>query len=103
MVQSECDNHLGRLVVHGKTWDRDSHGLFDYECNKITAATIKTNTSGVLVRVCKNPALTAPTGNQLIFFDSKEAFDIKFASCLDKGERDVAAICYIDFIGGIHV
>ena len=54
MVQSECDNHLGRLVVHGKTWDRDSHGLFDYECNKITAATIKTNTSGVLVRVCKN-------------------------------------------------
>ena len=49
------------------------------------------------------PALTAATGNQLIFYDSKEAFDIKFASCLDKGERDAAAICYIDFTGGIHV
>ena len=33
------DNRITSLILNSITWTRDSHGLFDYECNKI----VKTN------------------------------------------------------------
>ena len=43
-----------RVLISGQTWERDSYGLFDYECNKVVRAALKAGNSGVLVRI-RNP------------------------------------------------
>jgi hypothetical protein len=40
----------GRLSIHTKTWTRDSHGLFDYECDKVKYVPISPTSDGVLMR-----------------------------------------------------
>lgn len=38
------------VFLRGVTWMRDSHGLFDYESRSINKKSLKTHTSGKIVR-----------------------------------------------------
>jgi len=39
------------VFFRGVTWNRDSHGLFDYESRNINKKNIKTQSVGKLVRI----------------------------------------------------
>ena len=41
---------LSSLLLRGVTWQRDSHGLFDYESRQITQKSFKTQSNCKLVR-----------------------------------------------------
>ena len=38
------------MFLRAVTWQRDSHGLFDYESKSITKKSLKTNTQGKIIR-----------------------------------------------------
>ncbi len=50
---------LRRVFFRGVTWNRDSHGLFDYESRNINKKNIKTQSIGKLVRINDDVELVA--------------------------------------------
>mmetsp|Transcript_10129 Transcript_10129/g.8652 ORF Transcript_10129/g.8652 Transcript_10129/m.8652 type:complete len:82 (+) Transcript_10129:113-358(+) len=39
-----------QIIVKSFTWQRDSHGLFDYECKTLTKKSLKATQSSILTR-----------------------------------------------------
>lgn len=44
------EKSLKKLVIKTSTWNRDSHGLFDYESNNVVKKNIKTSNNCMLIR-----------------------------------------------------
>ncbi len=50
-----------RVFFRGVTWQRDSHGLFDYESRNISKKNLKTQYTGKIIRQLNTIEFIAPT------------------------------------------
>jgi len=65
------------LHVRAKTWNRDSHGLFDYENNSVKSNSYQVDKSGLIIRK-KNEVKYYPTNESSGFgTEDKELFKVR--------------------------
>ena len=55
------ENLSKSLIINSKTWSRDSHGLFDYECSTTRNNTFTTKKEHVIIRKKNEVRLESPT------------------------------------------
>jgi hypothetical protein len=53
--------HFNSVFFRGVTWQRDSHGLFDYESRNISKKNLKTQYTGKIIRQLNSIEFIAPT------------------------------------------
>jgi len=50
MIQQDSSNNNSSILIKAKTWNRDSHGLYDYENTNVKQSVLGVNSSGIIIR-----------------------------------------------------
>ena len=50
MINNVKDNQNKSILINVKTWSRDSHGLYDYECSSTKNVTFTTKKDQQIIR-----------------------------------------------------
>jgi hypothetical protein len=60
MINNVKDNQNKSILINVKTWSRDSHGLYDYECNSTKNVSFTTKKDQQIIRKKNEVRLDTP-------------------------------------------
>lgn len=61
MINNVKDNQNKSVLINVKTWSRDSHGLYDYECTNTKNANFTTKKDQIIIRRKNEVRLETPS------------------------------------------